>query len=128
MPDIHGDDFEAQLAAFLPQTPQDHIALLERAKSQLRAMLAEARPNVFVIALRTDAHPRGIFVAHSDSFGYYPGSLLNAAHIIPPFNVNLHGFLVNGVEPKPEPVLLRNAFAEAFATVEEEINHWKGQL
>lgn len=130
MPDIPGD-FESQIAAFLPQTPQDHIKLLEQARTLLRASLAELPPNKFVIALR---HPdpskneQSYFVAHSGSFGYYIGSLLNAQMFDPPFDVKLNGFrFSDGVEPKPEVMSVRIAMREAFEDIERQIEHWKGQ-
>lgn len=112
-----------------PQTPAEHIAVLEDARRTLVARLAEAHANLFVIALR---HPtkegEPFFVVASCSFGFYVGSMLNAQLFSPPLDVQLTGFrLPDGETPKPEMMLYRNAINEAIADTDRTIAFWKSK-
>lgn len=132
MPDIPGN-FEDQIRHILPQTDADHLEVCKIARKVMTALLSEAPANQFVVVLRYPEPLAGqpvLCVAHSGSFGYYVGSMINAARWSPPLpDIKLTGFaLPNGQTPRPELMLYRNALNEAIQQCDQEIASWQEKV
>ena len=115
----------------MPRTPAEHLATSQLMRRELSALLAETPANCFVIVLR---HPERedwpLLVAATCSLGHYVGTIINAIRFYPPLgDIKLTGFrLSDGVEPRPELMLFRNALALAIKDCDEAIATWQKEI